>query len=101
MPPEPLPRSGSPGLHGRTRDSQPRDPRRPLRRESTDASELTAVMGHGMNGFSPQHADVESPNGKRGHVGKNGLWRVSATRCPLLPCLFNVIERASSTRGLV
>ncbi len=84
MPPEPLTRAGSPGLHGRSRDSQPRDPRRPLRRKSADATDLATIMGHGMNGFSPQHTDVESPNGKRGHIGGNGVWRVSATLYPML-----------------
>ena len=79
MPPEPLPHSGSPGLHGRSGDSQHRDPRRPLRRKSADASDLAAIMGLGKNGFSPQLADVDSPNDKRGHFDGNGLWRVSAT----------------------
>ena len=91
MPPEPLARSGSPGLYGRGRDSQqPRDPRRQSRRKSADAGELAAVMGHGgKNGFIAHHADVESANGKRGHFGGTGLWRVTTT---LLPGLHAVVH---------
>ena len=79
---DPVPRTGSPGLYGRNRDSQHREPRRALRRKSVDAVELGAVMGHGKGGLTdrfinPMHADLESANGKRGNAGGTALWRVS------------------------